>query len=211
MSATRVLMVEDDTRLWRVTTALFEGCDVEVTFVATAAQALQHTDETAFDVALVDLGLPDLDGVQLITLLREKCPETPLIVLTVASSETRILAALRAGATGYLLKEDLGSRLVPGVLDALVGGAPLSPAAAKIVLGQLRGATSPEPHGPGLTAREREVIEGIARGLTYDDVAVALGISTNTVRTHIRSSYEKLGVATKAEAVALAMRRGLLS
>lgn len=224
-----LLLVDDDARIRRIIVELLSVHPVRVTVAASIRQALCAAQREAPDAALVDLGLPDGDGIELLAMLHQRQPTLPLVVLTVASTEARILAALRAGACGYLFKEDIGSRLVPGVLDALDGGAPMSPAVARMVLARAVASTSsparpssegvaapplsssdPAEEATDLKLRERQVLDGIARGLTYEQIGVSLDISANTVRTYIRSLYEKLDVATKAEAVASAMRRGLL-
>jgi DNA-binding NarL/FixJ family response regulator len=207
-----VLLVEDDHRQRELVTDVLSDRGLRVTAVPFARDALARLQEIAPDVVVVDLGLPDLDGVDLIRMIRERHPSLPIIVLTVATSEARILAALRAGAAGYLFKEDAGRRLATAILDAFDGGSPMSPAVAQLVLAQIRTPHAPQPEqGEGLTARERDVIGGIARGLTYEEVATTLGVSINTVRSHIRVIYDKLDASTKTEAVLAALRRGLLS
>ena len=210
-AARRVLVVEDDRRLWDPISSLMSGRGIEVTCVKSSRAALSRLDEVGPDVIVVDLGLPDLDGVELIGLLRARRPTVPIVVLTVASSEARIMAALRAGACGYLLKSDIG-RLAVAIGEAFDGGAPLSPAVAQLVLAQIRAPRAPPPAPETtLTPREREVIEHIARGLTYEDVAGCLGVTVNTIRTHVRGIYDKLDASTKAEAVMAALRRGILT
>ncbi len=117
---------------------------------------------------------------------------------------------MRAGAIGYLLKEDL-DQVVVAIHDALAGGAPMSRQVARVVLSELKG-PAPEPQlaSTVLTARETEVVDALARGLTYDNVASLLAISSNTVRHHVRSIYHKLAVATKTEAVLEARRLGVI-
>jgi DNA-binding NarL/FixJ family response regulator len=208
----RVLVVEDDRRLRALIPGLMGGHGLVVTCVGSARDALASLDAVDPDVVVVDLGLPDMDGVDLIEILRARRPATPVVVLTIASSEARIMAALRKGACGYLFKEDLGRRLAPAIADAFDGGAPMSPAVAQLVLAQVRAPRALRPSSDAtLTPREQEVIEHIARGLTYDEVAVSLGVTVNTVRTHIRVLYGKLDVTTKTEAVMAALRLGLLT
>jgi DNA-binding NarL/FixJ family response regulator len=185
---------------------------LQVTAVGLAREALKQLELAPMDVVICDLGLPDLDGVDLIQLIRGKHPHLPIVVLTIATSEARIMAALRAGAVGYLFKEDIGSRLASAIIDAFDGGAPMSPAVAQLVLSQIRAPHVPPPSDDrALTPREREVIDGMARGMTYDEVASSLGVRVNTIRSHIRSIYEKLDASTKTEAVMTALRRGLLT
>lgn len=164
-------------------------------------------------LVVVDLGLPDGNGIDVIAALSTDQPQLPVLVLTIASTEAQILAALRAGARGYLFKEDLG-RLRRSVDDMLAGESPMSAGVAKLVLAQLRqqpcDVQGTEARGT-LTARELEVVDGLRSGLTYDEVGHSLGVSTNTVRTYIRSVYDKLQVSSKTEAVLEVLRRGWLA
>ena len=204
---TRILIIEDDRRHREALTELLEGGPFDASIAGSVAEARAALAAARPDVVVCDLGLPDGDGVDLIADIVRRFPRLPVLVLTVATGEARILAALRVGACGYLLKEDLGSRLVPAIGEALAGGVPMSRAVARVVLGQVRGASTP---GPTLTARERSIVELLSRGHSYEDVATGLGITVNTVRTHVRSLYDKLEVSSKTEAVMEALRRGFL-
>lgn len=215
------LVVEDDPRVRDAVALLLRSAAWKLSLAPTAAEALRQFDADRPDVCLVDLGLPDLEGVALIRALLARRSDVPIVVLTIAISKADILGALRAGAVGYLLKEDVGSRLVAALDEACAGGAPMSRRVAQMVLEELRspggsGKPSTRSEGrtnqamPSLTAREIEVVESLSRGLSYSDVAKCLDISTNTVRAHVRSIYEKLAVATKTEAVLEAMRLGMI-
>jgi DNA-binding NarL/FixJ family response regulator len=200
-------VIDDNARVRQAIEVVLAGD--AVTCAATAARGLELLDEVEPDLLLVDLTLPDMDGVDLLVVLRKARPNTPALVITVDDSEERILAALRAGARGYILKDELGRRLVGAIDDVLGGGAPLSPAAARHVVEALRGATSASAAG-GLTAREREVLAELATDTTYEDIADALDVSVNTVRAHVRAVYDKLGVSSRAAAVVEGMSRGLI-
>lgn len=213
----RLLVVEDDSTLrsylgsvcpagWHATL---------VGFAKDALRAVRNRSAGDFDVALVDLGLPDLDGVELIQAIAAERPTLPIVVLSICTAERRMLEAFRAGARGYVFKDDLGRGLAPVLEQALAGGAPMSRAVARLVLDQLRApepvpSSGPEPH-PMLTDREQQVIEQLAHGLSYAQVGAALDISPNTVRSYIRTIYEKLCVTSKTEAVMAALRMGLLN
>jgi DNA-binding NarL/FixJ family response regulator len=209
--ATRLLFVDDDRRFCAMAGLLLDG-ELEVTFAHTACAAVRAATAARPHVAIVDLSLPDGDGIDLIAALSRQQPDLSILVLTIASAEIRILAALRAGARGYLFKEDV-ARLRRSVDEVLAGESPMSPGVARLVLLQLRGQTSAipgiEPRGT-LTARELEVVDRLRRGDSYEEVGLSLGVSTNTVRTYIRSVYEKLEVSSKTEAVLEALRRGWL-
>ncbi len=212
--APRLLMIEDDTRLITALGPLLVQQGLEVAFATTGADARAKLQEAAFDVIFVDLGLPDVDGVALIRELRAAGVEAPMVVLTAATAESRILAAIRAGARGYLFKEDMGARLAAAAREAMDGGAPMSRAVARLVLDALGPRIEPAPPlvagAQALTAREREVVDLLAEGCTYEQTAAALDVSINTVRTYVRSIYEKLSVGTKTEAVMAALRLGLV-
>jgi DNA-binding NarL/FixJ family response regulator len=211
VALTRVLVVEDN-RDFRDALSTLLTARFDSRCAGTGAEALEILSSFPPEVCLVDLGLPDVDGEVLIRELHSRLPEVPIVVLTVATSGARILGALRAGALGYLLKEDL-DQVVTAIHEALAGGAPMSRQVARVVLSQLKG-SSPEPEpttcSTVLTVRETAVVEALSRGLTYGNVASALSISSNTVRHHVRSIYHKLAVASKTEAVLEALRLGVI-
>jgi two-component system, NarL family, nitrate/nitrite response regulator NarL len=163
------------------------------------------------DVALVDLGLPRMSGEEVIAAIRQELPKTKCIALTAVDIPARVLAALRAGAAGYILKPFHASELARAVEEVLSGeAAPISPRAAKVLLSELRGDPPDQRSGPPLSKRELEVLELLVHGHTYADVAQALGIAEGTVQTYVKRIYEKLDVSTKAEAALLAVARGLV-
>jgi two-component system nitrate/nitrite response regulator NarL len=197
-----LLCVDDDARLNQVLALLLRRTGLVCRFVCSGREALDDLEREIPDVVLVDLGLPDLDGVDLIRQISGRWPDLPVLVITIATAPARILAALRAGAQGYLFKEDLRRKLPAAVKEILAGGSPLSSAAAQVVLKSLR-----EPPNAVasscLTERERSVLDCLSRGLTYEEVGNVLDISINTVRTHVRRIYAKLDVSTKIEAALL--------
>jgi DNA-binding NarL/FixJ family response regulator len=209
------LVVEDDLRLTEMLASVLRPPGWEPIFAASGSEALMQLRAGAVPaVALVDLGLPDIDGIELIRKMAAFRPGLPVVVLTACTHTSRILESIRAGATGYLFKEDLGRGLGAALGEAASGGAPMSPAVARFVLDQVRvqglpSATRVPP--PVLTERERQVVEQLARGLSYGQVAGVLDISANTVRTYVRGIYEKLCVCSKTEAVLAALRLGLIA
>ena len=210
-----MLLVEDDQRLTDVLAQLLATSQVDAVVASTGAEAEALLERTTFDVALVDLGLPDVDGVDLIAKIRARWSETRTLVITVVSTEARILAALRAGASGYLYKEDLGTRLIAAIDEALDGGAPMSRDITRVLVEHVRrsdvGTPPRDPRADTLTERERNVLRLFAGGERYEDVARSMAVSVNTVRTHVRSIYDKLDVCSKTEAVVVATRLGLLT
>jgi DNA-binding NarL/FixJ family response regulator len=163
------------------------------------------------DVALVDLGLPDLDGVTLIRRLRTAQPALDVLVLTIFDDKATLFSALRAGATGYLLKDTPPQELADGIFQVVGGGSPMSPSIARQVVADLqRSEYTASPGDNPLTAREGEVLELLAKGATYEQIGKALGVATSTVQAHIRNIYRKLEVCTKAEATAEAYKRRII-
>ncbi len=169
-------------------------------------------------VIVVDRPALDPTALMMIRKLAHDWLDVPLLVVTERATDREVLEALRSGATGCLFREDLGRRLVPAILEALEGGAPMSRAVANMVLTRARRHSSaqmkavrrdPEP-SPALGERKREIIAMLARGLSYDQIGLALDISINTVRSHVREIYEVLEVSTKVEAVMAAVERGII-
>jgi DNA-binding NarL/FixJ family response regulator len=210
----RVLLIEDDGRTAEAICAILsDGGLVSLDVVGTAAGAMSCIRTAKPNMVLLDLGLPDGDGVDLIRRLRAALFRDPILVVTSATTSERVVAALKSGADGYLFKEDLGARLVPALRELAGGGAPLSSGAAKAVLDELR-RQSVGPRNdvalPSLTRRESAVLDLLSIGLSYAEIGHELTIELNTVRTYIRSLYDKLGVQSSAEAVTLGWTLGLL-
>jgi DNA-binding NarL/FixJ family response regulator len=214
-TAVRTLLVEDDRRIAEVIQAILNGAGfANLDVVHTAALAEARLRSATHGLVLVDLGLPDRDGVELIRSIRAAGFAGSILVLTSATGPERILAAVRAGADGYMFKEDLGSKLAPALHHLASGGNPFSGGAARVLLDEVRRAAPPPASGlslPALTAREREVLELLSTGASYADIARELAISVNTVRSYIRSLYDKCGVENRAEVVNLAWNLGLLA
>lgn len=167
------------------------------------------------DVVLVDLGLPDGDGVQLIRAIRARPSPPEVMVVSVFGDEAHVVAALEAGATGYLLKDASPVDVGTAIVDLLAGGSPISPAIARHLLQRLQVAeepagAGPRPPVPDLTARERDVLEVLAKGFTFEEAAGILGISFHTVAGHVKHIYTKLAVSSRSEAVYEATQLGLL-
>lgn len=213
-----VLIVEDDPMVARCLQAAVDadpGLRVAaVVGSCAAAEAWLAGVPTPLAAALVDLGLPDGDGVSVIRAVRERHPRAEAMVISVFGDEEHIVRSIEAGAGGYLHK-DAGPLEVAGAVHALLAGeAPMSPGVARRVLERLaRQAVAParaaEPPSP-LTPRERDVLDGIAAGLSYREIAAREGVSIHTVQTHIKGLYGKLAVHSKVEAVFEAERCGWL-
>ena len=162
------------------------------------------------DILLLDLELPALDGVGVLHQLRESDSRTRAIVFTVFDTDDRIIAAVEAGAAGYLLKGAPRAEVFAAVRTVAAGGSLLTPVAASAVLRRVRGETSaPDPQA--LTPREHTVLEQLAQGLGNKQIAAALGISERTVKFHVSAVLAKLGAANRTDAVAKAAQAGLIT
>ena len=179
-----------------------------VTETELCAQALQAVQRDTFDVAIVDLGLPDGNGIDVIRALRQASPAAEIIVATIFDDNTNLFDAMRAGATGYLLKESLKEELIAG-LEGLRDGRPaLSPSVMRRLISSMH--ESPDSSATPLTPREQEVLKLIAKGLNRTDVAELLGLSKFTVSDYIKTIYRKLDVSSRAEATLEAEKLGLI-
>jgi DNA-binding NarL/FixJ family response regulator len=165
------------------------------------------------DVLLLDLEMPELDGVGVLHRLRESGSRTRAIVFTVFDTDDRIIAAVEAGAAGYLLKGAPRAEVFAAVRTVAAGGSLLTPVAASAVLRRVRGEI-PAPattSTPALTPRERMVLEELARGLGNKQIAATLGISERTVKFHVSAVFAKLGAGNRTEAVTRAAQAGLIT
>jgi DNA-binding NarL/FixJ family response regulator len=171
---------------------------------ADGAEAVVVVEALRPDVVLMDLRMPRVDGVAAITALRASGNVARVLVLTTFDTESDVLPAIKAGATGYLLKDTPRDDLFRAVRSAALGEAVLSPSVATTLLGQVRA-----PAADPLSQRELEVLGLVARGSTNREAAVKLFISEATVKTHLLHVYAKLGVKDRAAAVAVAFERGL--
>lgn len=208
----RVMVVEDDPLFRDAFVAAVTGAaDLALTAsAATLAEALHALDGPPAEVLLTDLQLPDGSGIELIRQARVRWPRCQPVVATVFGDEAHVLAAVEAGAVGYLLKDSAPQELVEQLRTLRAGGSPISPLIARHLLRRLQPAT-PQPHSTvALSERETEVLQAITKGFSYDEIARLLGVSRHTVLTYGRRIYAKLEVNSKTEAVYEARRLGLL-
>jgi len=162
------------------------------------------------DVVLVDIGLPGMSGIEGIRILRERHPELLLIVLSIYDEDQRIFEALCAGANGYLVKKTAPAELIEALKEAVEGGAPMSPHIARKVLALFRRVRRTDPPEYGLTPREMELLQLMAQGHHYKTAADKLNVTRSTVSFHLQQIYRRLRVTSKSEAIAKALREGLL-
>ena len=217
----RVVLVEDEVEFQQMLRHMIDDApDMALLAVAsTRAQGLEAIDALMMDVLLVDLGLPDGSGIDVIRAAHLKWPDCGIMVCTVFGDELHVMQSLEAGATGYLLKDGMARGMVDEIRSLHLGGSPISPLIARQILmrfgKQNAVLTAPvpprqEPMGPSLSAREQEVLELITKGFTADEIAELISVSRHTVLTFVRRVYRKLQVNSKAEAIYEARNRGLL-
>jgi DNA-binding NarL/FixJ family response regulator len=209
----RILIVDDHPIVRNGLRGAFADVpDIEVTGEAAngrqalAEVALAEVDRRPVDVVLMDLRMPEMDGRQAITALAQTAPQVRVLVLTTFDSESDVLPAIEAGATGYLLKDAPPEDLIRAVRAAHRGEAVLAPSVADQLIGHVRKAT-----GTALSRRELEVLKLIADGTSNKQAAKRLFISEASIKTHLQHIYDKLDVRDRAAAVGEGYRRGLLS
>ena len=207
-----VLIVEDykDTREWlsRVLAKAFE--QVDITTASTLEAAQKYIRQENFNLALVDINLPDGNGTELIRELTEKFPSTYRIVITIFDDDQHIFSALQAGAHGYLLKDQSEELLVDLLQGILNGQPPISHAVARRIL-QYFHRQGIDERRANLTGREEEVLILVAKGFTRQEISSHLKISANTTSGYIKNIYQKLNISSRAEATIEAARLGLVS
>jgi DNA-binding NarL/FixJ family response regulator len=235
----RVALVEDDVLFQHAfQEAIRQAADMQLlSMSSTLALGLQELQSVAPDVLLVDIGLPDGSGVDLIRVAHERHPDCNIMVCTAFGDELHVMQSIEAGASGYLLKDSAPEKIISEIRSLHGGGSPISPLIARQVLMRFRGGSKVSPAAvesaagasgatPGmvvagkvavaveatveLSAREKEVLEFITRGFTADEIAGLMHISRHTVLTFIRRIYAKLEVHSKTEAIFEARSRGLI-
>jgi DNA-binding NarL/FixJ family response regulator len=211
----RTAIVEDDPASRKMIVSLLQA-DPNYTVVAEFAEgraAVAALPELALDIMLVDIGLPDISGIEVIRKLKAVRPECNVMVITTFGDEKTITAALEAGADGYLLKGTPLEELKRDIAALRDGGSPLSPMIARKLLNRLHGDAADDKQDTGetdLTRREHEILEMIAKGFSYAETSKICGIAAATVHSHLKSVYRKLEVHSKTEAVYEARRRKLI-
>lgn len=174
---------------------------------ASAEEALKHLPQDKPDVILMDINLGEMDGIECVRRLTAQMPEAQVLMLTVFEDTEQIFRALTAGASGYLLKRMPPKKLLEAIEEVCAGGSPMSAPIARKVVQSFKAAPVRGDESVDLSPREHSVLDGLAEGLAYKQIADQLGVSIHTVRNYIRRIYEKLHVRTRTEAVAKFMRK----
>lgn len=212
----RIVLTEDDEPVReRLATLLrdWDGSDL-VAVCATFAETLAAIENHQFDLLITDLKLPDGNGVDAIRFLRQKQPAAEAMVISVLADETTVLNAIAAGASGYLFKDAESIDLIVAITDLMAGRSPISSRIARVLVQRLNAPRHedqpPDTTKGALTAREMDILWGIAKGFTNAEIAERLDISRQTVPVHVRNIYRKLEASNRSEAVFEATRRGLI-
>ena len=204
---TRIAIVDDDSEFQGTVAECLQD---EPTFdlvctCSSGEEALERLPAEKPDIVLMDINMKGMNGIECVRQLKKLLPGTHVVMLTVFEDTRSIFPALAAGANGYLLKRFVADRLIDSIQEVLSGGAPMSAPIARMVVKSLQAEGATED-GVQLTTREREVLDGLARGLAYKQIADELDISMGTIRTHIERIYEKLHVHNRTDAVVKYLR-----
>ncbi len=205
-----VSIVEDDSGTREMLAALIAR-EPDMTCLATypsGEDALAGVPHQPPDVLLVDIGLPGISGIECVSKLKTLLPELQMLIVTTYEDSENIFQALRAGATGYLLKRAPSAELLGAIRDVRAGGSPMTPGIARKVVAHFHKTPRKRTGGAGqLTDREEEILTLLAKGLQYKEIAASLDVGISTVRTHLHSIYVKLRVSTRTEAVVKYLER----
>ncbi|MBK7062189.1 MAG: response regulator transcription factor EmbR [Rubrivivax sp.] len=210
-----ILLLEDlpEIRVWLRKLVLQVFPDSQISESARVADALALVTAVKFDLALIDLGLPDGSGVDVVTKLRDVQPETQSVVVTIHDDDEHLFPALQAGAFGYILKEQARELITEQLQRISQGEPPLSPSIARRVMAYFSAMKKPHVNttliNVSLTDRESEVLLRVAKGYTLPEIGVQLGLSRHTIADYVKQIYRKLNVSSRAEAALEAQRLGL--
>jgi len=206
----RLIIVEDDPLLLENLTLLLsgeEGLAVTGSY-RSAEDALRGLRNAKPEVLLTDLGLPGMSGVDLIKRAKEEMPSLEIMAHTVFEDREMVFSAIKAGASGYILKGSSPREVIESIHALYKGGAPMSPKIARKIIHEFQDDVVSEQYL--LTQREKEVVKRVEEGLTYKEIGERLNISTHTVHTHIKNIYEKLQAKDRNDAIVKARKRGII-
>lgn len=215
----QVALVEDDVHFQNAITAAIKASpDIQLASLSsTRAAGLQALGQPPADVLLVDLGLPDGSGIDVIRAAHTQWPTCAVMVCTAFGDEAHVMKSIEAGASGYLLKDGEPGDMLAEIRNLYAGGSPISPLIARQILTRFRAVpvataeVAPEREHAMLSAREKEVLEFITKGFTAAEIAQLTQVSQHTVQTYVRRIYSKLKVTSKAEAIYEARSLGILA
>ena len=219
----RVFVVEDQTKILKNQLKLLEGYP-ELSIIGTALSGetgLEEVRRLKPDVLLLDLGLPRMSGIDVTRVVKAELPSIEILIFTIFDEEDKVLEAVKAGASGYLLKGTPADKMVEAIKEVHQGGTVIQPSLARRLLKHFRvgepapitperSNQQPEPEGKKLSARETEILQLIAKGVSNSEAATMLTLSKATIRTHLEHIYRKLEVTNRVEAVTEGLRKGLI-
>jgi DNA-binding NarL/FixJ family response regulator len=213
-----ILIIEDDQLIReRLALAMSANGNCSVVEASSLQEARTAFAEQTPDLILSDLRLPDGNAIDFLIDVRQTSPATEILVISVLGDENTIITAIAAGASGYLLKDALPDDIYATAMDVLAGGSPMSPSIARMVVMRARANETSQVDkklidlSDPLSPREMEVLWGIAKGFSYVQIALQLGISSNTVPSHVKAIYRKLRVDNRSSAVYEAVQHGIIS
>jgi DNA-binding NarL/FixJ family response regulator len=224
----RVLVVEDQPKILKTQIKLLETYpDIEIVGSALSGEtALEEVEAKRPEVLLCDLGLPQMSGIDVTRAVKSRFPEIEILIFTIFDEEDKVLEAVQAGASGYLLKGTPADKMVEAIKEVSQGGTVIQPSLARRLLKHFRVPEVPtaepqppapagaplqvEPEGKKLSARETEILQLIAKGVSNNEAATMLTLSKATIRTHLEHIYRKLEVTNRVEAVTEGLRKGLI-
>ncbi len=217
----RVFVVEDQTKILKNQLKLLEA-SAELAIIGTALSgetALEEVRRLKPDVLLLDLGLPRMSGIDVTRAVKAELPQVEILIFTIFDEEDKVLEAVQAGASGYLLKGTTADKMIEAIKEVSAGGTVIQPSLARRLLKHFRvpettpgpsPALQEEPEGRKLSARETEILQLIAKGVSNNEAATMLNLSKATIRTHLEHIYRKLEVTNRVEAVTEGLRKGLI-
>jgi DNA-binding NarL/FixJ family response regulator len=211
-TAARVLIADDQT-LFRNGLARLLDEDPRVDVVGQAvdgADAVKQALKLKPDVVLMDLKMPNMDGVEATRQIRAQLPDMKILILTTFDADNHVLQALEAGVSGYVLKDSVSEAIITSIQAVVSGERVMAGAVANRVLDMLTGAATPKEFYDGLTTREVEILKLLAAGMANKQIAYRLKISEKTVRNHVSNMYQKLNIYDRSQAVLYAVRKGLV-
>lgn len=215
MARIKVYVVEDQPKILKNLIKLLEGFDqIEIVGQARSGEeAMEGLGAAQPEVILLDLGLPKMSGIDVTREVKKKYPKMEVLIFTIFDEEDKVLEAIQAGASGYLLKGMEAEKIVDAISEVNDGGSVIQPSLARSLLRHFH-TESPsgkeEPPYPALTPREVEILQIIAKGLSNAEAAAVLKISRATIRTHLEHIYAKLSVSNRVEAITEGIRQGLI-
>ena len=212
-----ILLVEDDDRIVAALRPALHRHGISTTRLARGRGAVEHL--AGVDVVLLDLGLPGMSGIEVTRKIKADLPRTEILIFTIFDEEDKVLEAVRAGASGYLLKGATADKIVEAIKEVRAGGTVIQPNLARRLLRHFRVEPAPAPAPPEpekaglrpLSQRETEILQLIAKGISNSEAAKMLGLSKATIRTHLEHIYAKMEVTNRVEAVTEGIRKGLIS